>query len=67
MSDKYFQNVNTNEFVTVPEGDDTSLYQSELVEETTNKLWREVSAKQAGALSEEPVEEPTPAPEEPAQ
>jgi len=54
MSKRYFQNVETDEFEIVEDGGDVSLYESEIIEDTTNKLWREVSA--AKAIPEEPTE-----------
>lgn len=45
---KYYQNVETNEFVAVEDGGDDSLFKGDLIDNTTNKKWREVSAVQAG-------------------
>jgi len=54
---KYFQNVETDEFVTVEEGGDSSLYETEIIKDTTNLLWREVSKAQAEPVVEESVPE----------
>ena len=48
MSERYYRNVNTEEVMTVADGAE-DLYKDEMIEGTTNHLYREISAVEAGA------------------
>lgn len=42
MSDRYFRNTETNEITTVVEGADASVFETELISDTTNLRYVEV-------------------------
>lgn len=42
MSDRYFRNTETNEITTVIEGADASVFETELISDTTNLRYVEV-------------------------
>ena len=46
MSARFFQNVETDEKVKVEDGADVSVYLGDIIDGTTNKLWREISVAQ---------------------
>lgn len=60
MPTKYYRNVENEEVVTVAEGA-VDLYADEIIADTTNNLYREISAVEAGVgvkeAEEAPVEE----------
>lgn len=55
MPVKYYRNVNSEEVVTVAEGA-VDVCRDVIIEGTTNYLYREISAVEAGVSPEEPVE-----------
>ena len=60
MPDKYYRNVETDEVVVVAEGAEDSC-KGEMIEDTSNCLYREIGAAEAGVEVEAPepvVEEP---------
>lgn len=52
MPTKYYRNVETEEVVVVAE-DEADIYKDVIIEDTTNNLYREISAVEAGVDSVE--------------
>lgn len=52
MSIHYYRNVETEEVVSVAEGE-VDVYKDVIIDNTTNNLYREISAVEAGVVPEE--------------